>query len=377
MRLVVPGVSAALCMSLTPVPATAKIARSVFATITVGDLRLGMTRNAVETFMRAQDDMDQPVTENDSEFDCALLDPAKPSDVSAPQGELPITVGVYHFGTAKRGLYSVRFEQLASGPHVYNVLYTPKVPAGGWPRYLAEAKARYGEPDFVKKSLDGRDLSYVWCEDSGAACREGNNDIATLELTYAPGVRDGPFGGDDVSIAIDDVNAGYHLGEREIAVGRSGSPAGKRLLAQCRRRLALERDFDPQRREAEVVGDGMGNTPVIRDWRKVSTGVFTALGINAATQFAPGMCFQSGDVIIDDPDCKGYYGFAFDWARRVGTSWVMAMRTGGVSLERHFYVVGRLPSGRYRIVWRGPLSDLGAWLKAGAKPMSEAELRRR
>ena len=344
-------------------PATARIEPRLFDGISIGDLRLGMTQLAVERFMHAQDDMGVPMTENAGEFDCALF---APSGTTPPRQESSVAIGVYTFGTEKRGNYTVRFDQLPTGPVVYDILYTPIPHRGDWPDLLADATAAFGDADYIKKSRDGTETAYVWCAQSAEQCVADNNDPATFSLYYSTGRRRQD---NRVAIGISSGNRGYKLIEKQIAAARRNVSLGQRLFDRCNRRVGLNAGRDPEQRVVDVIGDGLDDSPAIRDPQQIPVGVFLAIGIDPARQFAPGMCFQSGDVFIEDPACTNYSYIAFSWARRMGPSWVLAMMRGGNALTRYYVVISPDPAGGYRQVYVGALSRVAAWRKAGSIPM--------
>lgn len=111
--------------------------------------------------------------------------------------------------------------------------------------------------------------------------------------------------------------------------------------------------------------------PVIRQPFDIPAPVFAALGIDRDKMFAPGVCFNSSDVILMMPGCKSTTLGGLRWARRIGGLWLVSLRFGGASLRREYFAV-RKERGRYRKVWwADDLSGFNAWRTDGAIAMAE------
>jgi hypothetical protein len=261
------------------------------------------------------------------------------------------------------------------------IIYTSRLLPVSWERHLADAETRFGKPDWV--GLDGSRPQALWCSPGEVKCTGSNRWYLAgpnLTITFNRHQKGEAEAGDRLDYELRRGKAAHDTAYAawNASINRAGPRKRAALLARCRNapggfadRRAIVRHY------ASLIPLGRLTSPVITSPHAVPSGVFAAIGIDAAKTFAKGVCFNSMDFVIEDePGCPGgQTSTNFRWARKVSNIWFLSLNTGGVSLRHPYFAVREVERGHYRKVWWSlpdeGLASFNAWRINGAVPMTE------
>jgi len=323
-----------------------------------------MTPPEIERIIRSRTDLSEAGGTLQPGYDCDDLYPAAPRETWDPGNE-PQSPSTYGFEDSAHQIYSVALAPTPAGAVATNISFQEHRKHKAWAGFLAEAELRFGRADHIDAAYDGS-VTAVWCEPSAQQCDMEYGDHGRLMLDWIP--RSDLDNKDTLIWRIDEGNRREALRERHYRA--LGSWGARRALAACRSRIGKYADRDAFEIHLAGLMSMRGAGPFIRSHEGVPAGAFLALGIDAASTFSPGVCFNSGDVIVEFPGCDRYTFGKLRWARQVGETWIVALKIGGASLSRYYAVVRRESDGTYRKIWWGAsLARYAAWARAGAAPM--------
>ena len=378
-----PFVLAACLLSTVPADASANAGRKSIATLRLGGLYLGMTPAAFDAMARANPTWNEPRS---------LGEPAECKDLGLSDGDdsSPPYFAVDAGATDSAGRhYSIQFAWEGVRRVADRVYYAERRPSGPWEDRLAEAERRFGKADRV--GFDGAYHQALWCDPGDEECVKRGRESATgptLSLTFYPYEDGGLEPGDRIDYEL---RRGSDAEDAEIDAWRdfqrkAGPKDYAARLARCRRAPGGFASHEAMTRHyASLVPLGRNTSPAITSPSSVPPGVFAAIGVDAVTTFAKGVCFNSTSYFIEDEEnCPGgQTGTGFRWARKTGDIWLLSILSGGYALQNPHYAVREIAPGRYRKVWwiresvvPGGLSAFRAWRAKGAVPMTEAPRRK-
>lgn len=346
-------------------PSPARISPETFESLELHGLRLGMTPPEIERIIRSRTDVSEAGGELQPGYDCDTLYPAERRETRDPGNGLQ-TPSTYGFEDSAHQYYNVALRPTPAGAVATDISFQEHRKHKAWAGFLAEAEQRFGPADHVDAAYDGS-MTAVWCEPSADKCDMDYGDHGRLLLDWIP--RTDLDNKDTLIWRIDE-------GERREArrdehyrtLGKRGA---RRAFASCRGRTGKYADDDAFEMHLAGLMNLRGAGPVIRSHEGVPAAAFQALGIDPASTFGPGICFNPVDVLVEFPECDRYTHVMLRWARPVGETWIVALKVGGGSLRRHYAVVRREPDGTYRKIWWGAsLAPYAAWVRAGAAPMA-------
>jgi len=359
----------AICM---PGLATAAMPSARIKAIKLGGFRLGMTTAEAEAVIRARGDFNEVRAEIRPSFDCDDLYPASRRDTYDPY-KSPKIISKYLSGDRLGFLYRADLTAVPSGATVSFIAYRERRGIGTWRKYLAEAEARYGKADNVRKDANG-ELEASWCIPGETDCGSGYNHGPKLSLTYLPHSRGEIASRDILDFAVDEGRAAGDRRERFYNMLALQRPAAARALyQQCRTPTGKYADrIQSDHHMASLVSFGPGVAPPIWAASAVPSPVFAALGIDAHKVFGPGVCFNSMDFPIKLPGCKTYTSVDFRWARRMGDMWLVSLNFGGDSVRGEYFAVAPTATGRFhKIWWSDSMTGFTAWRAKGFVPVKE------
>lgn len=345
-----------LALLTAATPAVARIPTAQFEKIELRGLRLGMTISDAESILRTRRDLDEPGTAAAHDVACgALL-----ANSAAAESQRAILRRL-SFGDAAHNRYNLDFADTATGPITYRVGFDEWGVTRDWDAYLAVAQRRFGTADFLSTDREGAMVA-IWCEESPLPCSRNDSRTGTLEIIWYP--RYGVLENDKV---VEAPAARMTLdggARRDSYRAAAVTPDAGASQAACRKAPGRFPDqWVMQRHYADLVQNIEGLSPATRDPRQVPAAAFATLGIDRDRYFGEGMCFNSSDVLIDEPDCRGTTSLGFNWARQAGSDWLISLKHGGVVLRTSNHLLRRNRDGSYREVWKGPsLAPLSGWM---------------
>lgn len=356
----------ALAAALACGPSAARIDPETFQSLQLHGLRLGLTPSEIERIIRSRTDLSEAVGTLQPSYDCDGLYPAAPRETFDPGNE-PQTPSTYGFEDSDRQIYSVALVPTPAGAMANSISFQEHRKHQAWAGFLAEAERRFGPADRVDAEYDGSKTAF-WCEPSAQECNMEYGDHGRLLLQWFPRGAWPPENIDTLIWRIDEGNRREALRDRHYRT--LGVRGAKRAFASCRSRTGKYADRDAFEIHLAGLMNIRGAGPFIRSHEGVPAAAFQALGIDPASTFGPGICFNPVDILVEFPGCDRYTSAQLRWARQAGESWIVALRIGGGSLRRYYAVVRREPDGTYRKIWWGDsLAPYAAWVEAGAVPM--------
>jgi hypothetical protein len=372
--------TAALCVALVGTlaawhDADAKLTEQDILALQLDGFHLGMTRSEVDRAIASRTDITEPYVSALDSFDCNALLP-KAGRIA---GSYPfVAPGNLAFEDAGGRGYVFNFARRPDEGTVERISYTERRGIGSWQDYLGELEARFGKPDLVGQDRDGRDVA-LWCSEARDCVISGNTPRKPLlSVRLFPNTPDAVEPGDRLRFALfegRDRSDGRRRAYGELP--KTDPKLARRLSEQC---LGHTGKFSTQTEADDhylrLMNMGRRAGPVIRQPFDIPAPVFAGLGIDRDRMFAPGVCFNSGDVILMGPGCNSVTFGGLRWARRIGDLWLVSLKFGGVSLRREYFAV-RKEHGLYRKVWwADDLTGFNAWRADGAIAMVEPPRKR-
>jgi hypothetical protein len=354
-------------------PAPARTNRETFESLQMDGLRLGMTPRDVEAIIHSRADVSEPYGDLQRSYDCDELYPATARATYDPGNE-PQTPASYGFSDSAHHRYFIQLDATPGGAVATHISHQEHRAHTSWAEILGEAEQRYGRADLVRTEHD-RSMTAVWCESSGEECTAERGSHGRVSMQWVPHGDWDLDNGDSLVWQLeegDDRQAVRSEHYRTLAARRAGEV--RRAFAACHGRTGKYADRQAfEIHLAALMSNMHGGGPYMWSHERVPAAALLALGMDEARTFGRGVCF-SPSVIVETPGCDRYTFIRFRWARRIGDTWIVALRVGGASLRRYYQVVRKEPGGTYRRIWSGDsLAPYAAWAAAGATPMVPEE----
>ncbi|MGH6694239.1 MAG: hypothetical protein ACREBX_03025 [Sphingopyxis sp.] len=369
------GAIAVFTASATPAKARAETLK-FHETRFVG-LYLGMTADEFENLVASRTDFGElRVQAFEVGFDCdALLNPAAEADrAKASSRHFP---SPFYFDDAARNEYLVHFVTVPTHSFIGDITITERKSPASWGEHLAAAEARFGKANIVGRA-NGDTMAAKWCMPEQLSCRiEEYGDLPELTLSFHPWVDNGLNPDDRLEFRLAEGRSRHHRHVDEMnRLKAEASARTKAQYRQCQAGIGAFKDVEQASRYYTALAPiTRGASKPIWSSEQVPAAAFLALGIDPATDLAPGTCFWPGGVLIESmfPKCKRFTAKGFRWARRIGDIWLLAPQRPIRSREPRYVAVRGDSQGQlHKIWWAYTTASFDTWYAGGAMPMIES-----